>query len=493
MEWEDTMKLETILTHFPEFVVHNPTKLNPTISGITCNSKLAQPGFLFVAKSGSREDGNKYSLDAIERGAVAIVAGCFNPSLPQEIQLISPNIIQDEGRIAHIVLNKPSEKLHMVGITGTSGKTTTSYAIRHILESSYMKSGLLGTVEYIVGGVSQLATRTTPDASTTHTLLSEMVDAHDQACIMEVSSHALCQGRVEAVDFDVAVFTNLSHEHLDYHSSMEEYAEAKNRLFSTLKTNKSAVVNLDSPWLSHIVKELKAPCLTYSTTQKADLQAVDISYSNLGTKFILHMQGTEYLVQTPLIGKFNVENALAAIGAGIKSGVPIEDIIRALSTFQGPPGRLQQVPNSKGLALYIDYAHKEDALRNVLDTLKACVKGRLMVVFGCGGDRDREKRSKMASVAEEYCDLVIVTSDNPRSEDPEKIIEEIAQGFKFPERHTYLIDRKAAIQYAVSQANQADIVLIAGKGHEKYQEFRHHTISFDDWTVTYEASLDLEF
>ncbi len=491
------MKLFELLKHFPELVVYNPQKLNPNITNITCHSQKVAPGSLFVAKRGAKEDGNRYSIDAVNRGAVVVLTEIINPEL-NAVQLKSTNILEAEGKLAHVLYGKPSDTMLMVGVTGTSGKTTTAYAIRHIFEMAKIHSGLIGTVEYIVGGVRIPAERTTPDAPTTHQLLYDMAKAGAKAGVMEVSSHALCQGRVEGIEFDIAAFTNLTHEHLDYHKSMEEYCDAKNLLIRSLVPKelaakphkpKCAVVNSDSPWLSRFLEGLRVDKLTYSILAQADLQAKNIAFSKQKTTFELHYKNRKYSVEIPLVGLFNVENMLAAIGVTLASGLSLDVIIAACKTFKGPPGRLERVENSKGLQIYIDYAHKEDALKNVLQTLRPCTKGKLIVVFGCGGDRDREKRPRMGQIAESLADLVILTSDNPRSEEPQAIIEEIKKGFKDFQKQYDILDRKEAIAFALSKATAEDIVLIAGKGHEKKQEFFDRVIPFDDVLVAYEATL----
>jgi UDP-N-acetylmuramoyl-L-alanyl-D-glutamate--2,6-diaminopimelate ligase len=407
-----------------------------------------------------------------------------------------------QGLIAHYLHQKPSSALSMIGVTGTAGKTTTTYAIRHILKHCGVPTGLIGGVECIAGSDTWPATLTTPDCSKVHRLLQKMVQAGEKACCMEVTSHALVQGRVEGITFDLALFTNLSHEHLDYHKNMQEYAAAKALLFQGLRKEAHAIVNIDSPWCSEILKGCVSEITRYSanpqtsslSTKKVDLQAVDILHTTAGsskeeynTTFTLLAFGKKYHVRTPLIGTFNVENLLGAIGAAHHARVELPAIIEALKSFQGPPGRLEQVFGNKAIRVFVDYAHKPEALEKVLQSVRPSCRGKLIVVFGCGGDRDKEKRRRMGAIAEMLADYVIVTTDNPRSEDPELIIKEILAGCK--KRPVVEIDREAAIFQACRIATPEDVVIIAGKGHEKEQVFKDRRVHFDDVEVVKRALL----
>ncbi len=465
------------------------------ISGITSHSQAVAPGCLFIAKRGKKYDGNQYVSDVIRSGAHAILSDMYNPSLKGITQIIVPDVAQAEALIASQFYSHPSRELFMVGITGTSGKTTTSYLIRHLLLESGVPTGLIGTVAYIAGTSEIQASRTTPDVIFNHKIIRDMVRANDKACVMEVTSHALDQGRVFGIDFDVAVFTNLSHEHLDYHTSMEEYARVKKKLFLELgsgrKKHVMCVMNRQDPFFSFMSESCKAPICTYGIEDiEADLSAWNISFSTNCTSFEVSYKGTRYKAECGIPGRFNVSNILAALGVLLAKGIPLQRSIQGLKTFQGPPGRLERVTNSLKIPIFVDYAHKEDALRKVLPTLRECTKGRLITVFGCGGDRDREKRPLMAKAVEELSDIAIVTSDNPRSEDPMAIIREIEKGFQ---RSEYIIepDRKKAIEKAVNMAAPGDAILIAGKGHEKEQIFHHTTIPFDDCQIAFKACEEL--
>jgi len=462
------------------------------ISGITSNSKMVSPGNLFVAKRGQVSDGNQYIPEAIKAGATCVLTDIYDPSL-QLVQIISPDVIGTEATLARNYYQSASEDLFMVGVTGTSGKTTTSYAIKHILECAKMRSGLVGTIEYVMGDVRYPATRTTPDVVANHKMLREMVRAGMDACVMEVTSHALEQRRAQHIEFDVACFTNLTHEHLDYHVSMESYCKAKQKLFLDLKngTEKVAIFNSDCPWSERMKEGCRAKIITYGIEKKADITASDISFNAKGTTFEVHYENQRARFSWPLIGRFNVSNALCVIAVGLTRGLTLEELSGYMHTFQTAPGRLERVENSLKLNLYVDYAHKADALRNVLITLRECMKGhgKLITVFGCGGDRDKEKRPMMACAAEELSDVVIVTSDNPRSEDPQLIAKEICSGFTSPERHLIELDRKKAIELAVDLATPDDIIVIAGKGHEVKQYFNNYTIDFDDRLIAKEYCL----
>jgi len=358
---------------------------------------------------------------------------------------------------------------------------------------------LIGTIEYILGQHRYQATRTTPDVTTNQKMLREMVQQNCQSAVMEVTSHALDQGRVDHVDFDVAVFTNLTLDHLDYHRTMEDYCKAKNMLFRLLSSNqkkkknykKSAVVNIDSPWHQKILEGCSASVFTYGIASKADLYADDILLNSEGSCFTAHYQNRTVKVQIPLVGRYNVYNSLAAMSVALTQGFDIEQIAPLMKLAPKVPGRLEPVANPLDLKIYVDFAHSDDALINVFECLREFKKGRILCVFGCGGERDQSKRPRMGQAAEEYADFTIITSDNPRSESPEAIAAQIAAGFKRKDSYIMDLDRRAAIEKAISMANPDDIILIAGKGHEPYQIFAHKTIEFDDRKVAAEVCQQL--
>lgn len=486
------MKLKKLIKNIPIQLVKGSKEIE--ITGICVNSKLVAPGNLFVAKKGSALDGSQFIPEAISAGASAILTDIFDPSLKEITQLVHPDVTSIESQLAAHYYQFASRELFMVGITGTNGKTTTSFITKHLLEALGNSCGLIGTIEYVIGQQRYQATRTTPDVASNHKMLREMVLHGCQAAVMEVTSHALDQGRVNHVEFDVAVFTNLTVDHLDYHHTMDGYCLAKNRLFSTMNTSKkykkyakTAVVNSDSPWHKRMLENSSAAVMTYAIDTKADLQASNIDMTGPGTSFDITYKENTITCFSPLTGRFNVYNVLAAISVALTKGFALDNIVECLSSFSVVPGRLEQVLNSRGLRVFVDFAHSDDALTNVLECLKEIKgDGKIITVFGCGGDRDQTKRPLMARAAEEHSDICIVTSDNPRSEEPSKIAEQIVKGFKSAKNHLVELDRYKAIEKAIAMASKDDIILIAGKGHEPYQVFSHKIIEFDDRKVAAE-------
>lgn len=486
------MKLKKLIKDLQNCQVKGSKEIE--ITGICANSKLVSPGNLFIAKKGRLQDGAQFIPEAINSGAVAILTDIYNPSIKGVVQVLHPNINGIEGQLASSYYQHPSKDLCVVGVTGTNGKTTTSFLIKYLLDKIDGPCGLIGTIEYIIGNHRYQATRTTPDVTSNHKMLREMLLQGCTSAVMEVTSHALDQRRVENIEFDMAIFTNLTPDHLDYHETMENYCLAKNKLFRTLppteKKGKSiakcAIVNVDNPWHQPLIEGCQTPILTYGIENEADLRASQIELSPLGTRFNVNYRGETLSCFCPLIGRFNVYNCLAALAVGLNRHISLKEIIEILHTAPFVPGRLQPVANGLGLKIYVDFAHSEDALRNVLQCLQEFKTGRLLTVFGCGGDRDRFKRPKMAAVCEEISDLCIVTSDNPRSEDPMEIIEEITRGFQRKESYRVEADRRMAIKMAIEMADPDDLILIAGKGHENYQIFAHKTIEFDDAKIAEE-------
>lgn len=491
--------LKKLLENIPNCQVKGSDDI--LITGISSNSKMIAPGNVFIAKAGKTYQGSLYIPEAIQSGACVVVTDCFDPSLTNSVQVIHPHVASIESDLAASYYQHPSQELLMVGITGTNGKTTTSYIVKDLLERLFGSyCGLIGTIEYVLGEQRYPATRTTPDVTTNHKMLREMLKQGCHSAVMEVSSHALDQGRVDHIDFDVAIFSNLTLEHLDYHGSMENYGKAKKRLFQQLGKNRSqkqkakwAIVNQDSPWTPYLIEDCSASILSYGIEAPADLQATHIRLGQHGTRACVIYQGKSVECEWPLVGRFNIYNCLAAMAVALSQEIPLERVVSYLSKIPFIRGRLQPIKNALDLKIYVDFAHSDDALLNALVTLKEVQKtsGCLIVVFGCGGDRDRTKRSKMAQVCEKYADFCVVTSDNPRSEDPHKICEEVIMGFKNPEIYHVEVDRREAIQQAILRANPEDIILIAGKGHETYQIFAHHTLPFDDCQVATEICAQL--
>jgi len=374
-------------------------------------------------------------------------------------------------------------------VTGTNGKTTTTYLIKHLCDHAAMRCGLIGTIHYTVGGQILPAARTTPESADIQKLFAGMLDAGSRACAMEVSSHALVQHRADAIQFTAAVFTNLTQDHLDYHETMDAYYAAKAHLFELLVLEGSkkarAIINADDRFGHRLIEDFtgKLPILTYGLGANANFRASNLRMDAHGATYRLEAKGREYLVRLPLIGHFNVYNSLAALAAANALGVELRAAVAALAQAPQVPGRLERVPAKRNFQVFVDYAHTDDALSNVLRTLKDLQPKRLITVFGCGGDRDKTKRPRMAAAAEEHSDYVIVTSDNPRNEDPAAILADIRRGLKAT-WNEFIEDRETAIRRAVELAEAGDIVLIAGKGHENYQEFANgRRIPFDDVAV----------
>lgn len=458
------------------------------VTGVVSNSMQVKPGDLFLAKKGLTHDAAKFIPDAVRAGAAAVATDLYDPFLDC-VQIICPDVQSLEPIVANRFYGYPAERLFLVGITGTNGKTTTSYLIKHLLDQEKELCGLVGTIEWIVGKNVLASTHTTPDLLTLTKLFHDMAVHECQSAVMEVSSHALDQARVAGVPFDAAVFTNLTLDHLDYHKTMEEYAAAKAKLFSMIPKDGHAIFNIDDPWHERILENCQAKRISYGFSENADIRASHMALTAQGMKFVVEHQQELMTVASPLIGRFNVYNLLAAIGVAIVRHLPLHQAVDNLATFSRVPGRLERVANPRGLNIFVDYAHTDDALRNVLETLQEFKTGRIITVFGCGGNRDATKRPKMASVAEIFSDVVIVTSDNPRHEDPEAIVRQIVAGFRTKERFTVVLDRKEAIHKAVALASPEDIVLIAGKGHETYQIFSNQTFPFDDREVARQAAI----
>lgn len=479
------MKLKKILKNIEDVEIKGLKDIE--ITGICSDSKLVAPGNLFIAKKGKVFDGSHFIPEAIAAGAACILTDIYNPFFHKTTQLISDKITDIADSIAATYYGFASKELFMVGITGTNGKTTSAYLIKHILDVFGKNAGLIGTNEYILGDHKLPASFTTPDVITCQKLLREMKNRECLSCVMEVSSHGLDQMRVSHIDYDVAIFTNISSEHLDYHSTIDEYAECKSRLFSLLeksaKKNTLAILNIDNNFSSIMQATYSGRVLTYGIDQKADVMAADIEMSASGSSFTVQYLDQRHKFQTSLIGKFNIYNLLTAVTFGISLDIALEELSDMFTSFSMVSGRLEKIDEYKKAQVFVDYAHTEDALTNVLKTLSEIKKGKIFTVFGCGGSRDKLKRSKMAQVAQSYSDFVIVTNDNPRSEDPEAICRDVLRGFSDKDKYYVELDRKEAIEKALSLASKEDIVLIAGKGHEKVQIFSHKTVPFDDRLV----------
>jgi UDP-N-acetylmuramoyl-L-alanyl-D-glutamate--2,6-diaminopimelate ligase len=449
------------------------------ISSLSYRSSEVEPGALFFCIPGTRLDGHDFAADAVARGGAALIV---DRALPLEVpQVIVPSVREAMGPVSAAFHGDPGGSMTIVGVTGTNGKTTTTYLLESIFRADGRVPGVVGTTGVRVDGRAIPFPRTTPEAPDLHGLLARMRDAEVGAVAMEVSSHGLDQHRVDGLVYDAAVFTNLTQDHLDYHPSMEEYFGAKARLFTPAFARR-AVVNVDDEHGRRLL-ETGVPTLTFGVFEHADVRATDVEVTAGGIVF--RVDAT--MVRSPLRGRFNVENSLAAFAAARALGIDDEVAARGIEAVRGVPGRVETVEAGQGFLVLVDYAHTPDSLENVLRTARPLARGRLIAVFGCGGDRDRGKRPLMGAVATRLADLSVITSDNPRSEDPLAIIDQIEPGAR-DGGGDYLVepDRRAAIALAVERARTGDVVVIAGKGHEPYQELADRTIDFDDRRVAAE-------
>ena len=462
------------------------------IVSMSSDSRKISPGSLFIALPGHRVDGAFFAEKAVEAGAVAVLTE-RKLEIPSS-QIIVPDVHKAMEVIVPYFYDYPGKALRIIGITGTNGKTTTSFLIHHLLQEAGKKSGLIGTICSKFGNQEIISSNTTPDVADLQKLLYEMVKGGLSHVVMEVSSHALALGRVAGCEFDVGVFTNLTQDHLDFHRTFEEYQEAKLRLFSSLgengcKSNKRAVINRDDEQWKSFAENSEAPVWTYGYQVGSDFFVRSAEISQEGTEISLSMPDGELTLRSTLVGDFNVSNILAAIVAVHSEGLSWDVIESGLASFSGVPGRFQQISNNPRLPLVVvDYAHTPDGLKNVLLTARKLVKEKLVVVFGCGGDRDRLKRPLMGAIGAELADEVILTSDNPRNEEPEAILQDILVAWDDCIKKPMVIsDREKAIRKAIEVAEPGDVVLISGKGHETYQILKDEVIHFDDREVAEKA------
>jgi len=463
------------------------------VTGVAYDSRAVTAGQVFIALKGQHADGTSFARQAIERDAAAVVS---EQAAPEGVHI--PWVVVEDARLALAVLaatfyGDPSRQMRVIGVTGTNGKTTTAYLVASIFDAAGLRCGILGTVGYRIGDEVREATRTTPEAPEVHALLREMVDRRCGACAMEVSSHALSLRRVDGVTFAAGIFTNLTRDHLDFHADMDDYFRAKRRLFEMLPRDAPSLVNLDDPRGPSIVEVGGRP-VTYAINRPADVTPGPLSTSLNGLAFDVRTPRGTLHVTSKLVGRPNVYNILAAISTATALDVPFDAIERGLQSLDGVPGRFQVVSDAKDeVTVVVDYAHTDDALRNLLETARPLASGRLLTVFGCGGDRDRTKRPLMGAVAGRLSDLIVITSDNPRGEDPNRIIEDVQRGITpdtrrdSAQRLLTIVDRGAAIAKAIELAGSGDIVLVAGKGHEKYQVIGDRTLPFDDVAVARDA------
>ena len=483
------MQLADLIQRLRAISIDGP--VDREITGLRYDSRRVGPGNLFVAVRGSCFDGHSFIEQAVDKGAVAIVGE--KPGLSKRATMIVvPNSREALARLAATYYGDPSRRLKVIGVTGTNGKSTTTFLVKHLLERANQSTGLIGTVRYEIGERVLPAQRTTPESLDLQELLSQCVEAGCRNVVLEVSSHALSQGRASEIAFDVGAFTNLTQDHLDFHHGMKDYFEAKARLFDSVRDNqkkeRAAVINIDDPYGQQLVARFgrDLPMISYGMGARAQFRASNFKVEMNGTSYQLNAKEKSYLVRLPLIGRFNVYNSLAALAVAHAIGADVRTSVLALANAPQIPGRLEAIPAKRQFHVFVDYAHTDDALLNVLRTCRDLHPNRLILVFGCGGNRDRTKRVLMGAVADQYADYAILTSDNPRKEDPEAIVRDIEAGFK-RKNYEKIVDRREAISRAIALAQPKDIVLIAGKGHEKYQEFGDHTIPFDDVEVAARA------
>jgi UDP-N-acetylmuramoyl-L-alanyl-D-glutamate--2,6-diaminopimelate ligase len=486
-----------LLDALPEKAVRG--QVPPAVTGIAYDSRRVAPGELFVAVPGLKHDGRRFIPDALERGAAVVVSEGRDPLEGREVgRILVPSAREALARLAAAYFRHPSRALTLVGITGTNGKTTTSFLAEALLRARGHGTGVIGTIEYRVGDEAIPAGQTTPEAVELQSLLDRMVTAGVTGVAMEVSSHALALRRVDGTEFDVAVFTNLTQDHLDFHGTLEDYQRAKARLFLLLaagsKPTRWAVLNQDDPAAAAMVRGLDLRVLTFGLAAPADVRPRAFDAGLDGIRMEVGTPAGPVRIASPLVGEHNVMNLLGAVGIGLALGMAPALVARALAGVATVPGRFERVEAGQPFLAVVDYAHTPDALERVLATARKLVAagGRLGVVFGCGGDRDRGKRPLMGAIAARLADRAWVTSDNPRSERPGAIIEDILAGMPAPglDRHATMPDRKAAIRAALGWARPGDVVVIAGKGHETYQIIGSDVLPFDDRAVARAALVE---
>jgi UDP-N-acetylmuramoyl-L-alanyl-D-glutamate--2,6-diaminopimelate ligase len=477
------VRLSLLLARLPGAELHGDPALE--VADVTHDSRRCSAGSLFVALRGLVTDGNRFVDGARRKGAVAVCSE--SPPAGPGAWVRVADAREALAVLSAAIHGDPARSLELVGVTGTNGKTTTAYLVDSALRAAGETAGFLGTVEYRVGDRIAEAVRTTPESSDLQALFREMVDAGCRRAVLEVSSHSLALKRVHGLEFEVAVFTNLTRDHLDFHGDMDAYFAAKRRLFEEhLRAGGHAIVNRDDDRADELVRASRGTVWTYSLEDpRADLLAEDVRLSLEGTRFRARTPQGALEIETGLVGLFNVQNVLAALGAGLALGVPPEAVRRGIASLRGVPGRMERVTAGQDFTVLVDYAHTDDALKNLLETVRGLEPRRVVTVFGCGGDRDRTKRPLMGAVAARLSDVVVLTSDNPRSEPPEAILAEIRRGIPAARAADTLVlpDRKEAIARALEMGGEGVVVVIAGKGHEPTQVLRDRTVPFDDRQV----------
>jgi UDP-N-acetylmuramoyl-L-alanyl-D-glutamate--2,6-diaminopimelate ligase len=483
--------------HLPSAVVEGP--LDREFHGITHDSRRVQPGMIFAAIPGLNADGHEFIGSALDRGAAAILCEGNRMVPPRATRIRVPDVRAAMACAARFYYQHPSAHLKVIGVTGTSGKTTVAFMLKAILEAAGLSTGLISSVRHEIGDRVLPAALTTPESPEVQQMLAQMLRAGCGACVMEVSSHALEQHRVLGVDFDVAVFTNLTRAHLDYHGTMEGYFAAKKKLFAALEGGTkrgAAVINIDDDFGARLAGTTKVEVeLNFGLRQSARLRATRIELGPRGSRFVVEAPERRFAVRLPLAGRQNLYNALAAIGAALALDVDVVHIQAALNALPPVPGRLERVEAGQPFPVFVDSAHTEGALRHVLQTLREITSGRLLLAFGCPGGRDAHLRGALGAAAAELADFTVITSDNPRCEDPARIAAQVEEGGRAvrPGACGVELDRRRAIARVLSMAGPGDIVLLAGKGHETFQEFEHTVVPFDDRAEAQAALAELGF
>lgn len=468
---------------------------NIEITGITNDSRKVSKGDVFVAIKGFTSDGHKFINDALKNGASAVMCS----HIPDEVSLKGNFIIVKDPRssmapAASIIYNNPSQKLNIVGVTGTNGKTSTTYLLKGIYDHLKEKSGIIGTIGVLADEEKIKVDNTTPEASDLQKYFAMMVKKDIKICFMEVSSHALELNRVDFVSLDVGIFTNLTRDHLDFHKTMENYYQAKKKLFHLTKINN--IINVDDPYGERLYKELKQEgikALSIGIDNEADIKASNLQTQINGTTFELNIEGIQKKVHVNTPGKFSVLNSLGALGAAYVLGANIDEVIEGLSTIKGVTGRFEMLENNLDCTIILDFAHTPDGLQKVMDTINEFSEGRKIVLFGAGGERDSARRAPMGEIAGKYCDLSILTSDNPRFEDPYDICLEIAEGVKkYGAKYEIIIERDQAVYYAIDNSQSKDVILLAGKSTEPYQDMGIEKVPYDEGTIAKKAIIEVE-
>jgi len=486
------VKLQKLISNLGSFTISG--KKDIEINGIASNSNNVKRGFIFISIKGPKVDGHNFINDAISRGAVAIIVE-KDVEVLKDITIVR---VTDTKKILPIVAdefyNYPSNRMNIIGVTGTNGKTTTTYFIDQILRKAGHKTGIIGTINYQIGDRIIPAVNTTPGPIQLRALLHQMLVANIEYAVMEVSSHAIAQRRIAGIEFDTCVFTNLTPEHLDYHGTLEKYQDTKLQLFEQMgknskkNTTKKAIINIDDPANKRFIDVCQVETITYGLNTNASVYATDIESTLNGSCFKLHIGSESIEVKINLAGRYNIYNALAGASAVLAFGLSLSEIKSGLKSLKSVPGRFEKITANAGFCIIVDYAHTPDGMKQVLSAAKALKPNRIITVFGCGGDRDKLKRPQMGKISSELSDYIIITSDNPRTEEPMKIIEEIIQGIKDTSSSVLEIipDRKSAIKRAIELAKENDMVMILGKGHETYQVLKNTVVPFDDRQVVKE-------